>query len=674
MKLSIIIKTGIFLFTLSVDLINAQTYPCPINGNAESNSFTNWTTYTSQAENPQQLNGFAPNFDAGRFGVHDGISNYPQGQNGSDIYGDFPVPSEGTYFFRVGNDLSGAQAEAMRYTFTVTPENKNFKLRYALVLEDGGHSLGENPAAWFYFVKGATMTPSFNNLSLWSNTITSFVADLSNPFYKKSPNVNSVVYRPWECIEFDLSQYIGQTLSFVAMVRDCTQGGHFGYLYLDGLCTEWPAIASGSLNGTTFCLEEDIILDGSASEGEDSYFIEVAEVDANNNYVSGGLDISEWFVAEQAPSNFNVSDYIDSKGKVLICGKRYKVKLAVANQCAEWNETNLYFDVVCPEIDAGPDVIQCCFGDGFQQDFSIGDTYVAGNTYSWSSIPVGFTGNASAYNVYPTENISYIVEMQTPGGCIGRDTVVFRFIPNQFDVTLTSKYELCDYKPYVTAHVGNTTNCIPSPEFEAVFGAVDNSIIEWYFQPTNGSSSLIGTGKTIHAPNADGVLTAQVNHSHCNSSGTKSMQLSYRPGGSGLIAPNTFTPDGGQYNNVFRILEYGLNAPINVGEGPAYGISDFKLRIWNRWGENFKTVTKADAGRQPDENPMQGDIFWDGTNNAGEVQDGVYPYSLELKRCGQNEFERVCLPGGEENPCIRWIWFFCVERLEGCMNHVNVLR
>src|SRR5690606_14882531 len=158
---------------------------------------------------------------------------------------------------------------------------------------------------------------------------------------------------------------------------------------------------------------------------------------------------------------------------------------------------------------------------------------------------------------------------------------------------------------------------------------------------TGGSASLIGSGKTIHAPNADGVLTAQITNAQCSSAGSQSMPLNYRPGAHTLIAPNTFTPDDGNFNNVFRILGSGPYAPINIGEGPAYGIADFKLRIWNRWGENFKTVTKADAGRLPHENPMQGDIFWDGTDNNGVVQDGVYNYSLEMQYCGQSNFERI---------------------------------
>lgn len=671
-------KLTLLIFLVVTGSITAQTYPCPANGNAENNNFSNWVTYISTAQNPQNLNAFVPGFINGRFGVHDANTTLPPMLvSGVDGFGNFPIPSEGTYCFRVGNDGINAQAEAMRYTFTVTPQNKTFKLRYALVLEDGGHTgTGENPAAWFYFVKGATLIPALADLTLYTGTMRQFVADLSNPFYKTSANNASVVYRPWECIEFDLSAYVGQTLSFVAMVRDCTQGGHFGYMYIDGLCTDWPAIAAGTINKTQICPQETLLLDGSASEGEDSYFVEVAEMDPDNMYAyaTGGMVINDWFVAQQAPADFDISAYMASKNKQFECGKKYKIKLAVANQCATWNETNSWVDVVCPEVNAGPDVTQCCTGEGVVQDYGIGvSPPVPGNTYTWTSIPAGFTANTSAVSVVPIQNIAYILEVTDPNGCKGRDTVVFRSLPNQINIDLASEYKLCDYKPYVTASV-STPYCTPDPAFEALIGMIDYSGINWYFQPTGGTATLIGSGKTIHAPNADGILTASYNHPLCSTSGSKTMQLHYRPGGHGLIAPNTFTPDNGQYNNVFRVLESGPYAPMNVGDEPAYGIVDFKLRIWNRWGENFKTVTKADAGRLPHQNVRQGDIFWDGTNNVGVVQDGVYNYTIELQYCGQSDFQRICMDDSDVNPCVRWIWFFCVQRLSGCTRQVNVLR
>jgi hypothetical protein len=155
---------------------------------------------------------------------------------------------------------------------------------------------------------------------------------------------------------------------------------------------------------------------------------------------------------------------------------------------------------------------------------------------------------------------------------------------------------------------------------------------------------------------------------------TKTIEQYYRPGGHEFYAPNTFTPDGSALNDVFRILEGGLSAPLYIGDEPAYGISDFQLTIYDRTGP-FIVIDKADVGRGPNDNVHQGDISWDGFNNQGnEVQTGSYNYTVDLKYCGQNEFQRVCLNNSEVDACIRWVWLFCVENVPGCSNHFNLIR
>ncbi|MDR0802821.1 hypothetical protein [Fluviicola sp.] len=668
---------AIMLSFLTLSGLNAQ---CP-NGNAENNSFSNWATYSSVAQNPQNLNSFLPGFNSDRFGIQNSTSNYPTYipymlVNGVDKYGGFSVPSQGTYCFSLNNNHAGGYAEMMKYTFTVTSQNKLFKLRYAIVLQDGGHGAGKNPSGWFYMVKGNATTPDMGGLHLFSQTMTNFTADLNNPFYKRSPTSPDVIYKDWECLEFDLSAYVGQQVSFVAIARDCTQSAHFGYMYIDGLCDDWPAVADGFLNGSAFCMGQPIILNAAASEGEDSYFVEVSEVDANGNYYpngSGAMVVSDWFMAQQAPANFDVTGYLSAKGVKLKCGQKYKVKIAVANHCATWNEKSIWFDMVCPQVNAGPDITKCCSAEVIQTDpLQIGPAAIPGNTYSWTSVPPGFTSTISNPGISPTSTTAYLVEMTQPDGCIGRDTVVVRFLPPGYMLSLTSAYKQCDYQPYVTAHILYNGCSTLDQQFLSTFGYPDASFVKWYFKPTGGTSQLIGSGGVIHAPNADGILTATISTNCAPNPVSATIQLNYRPGGHGLIAPNSFTPSATN-NHVLRILEYGPYAPQNIGDGPAYDMIDFKLRIYNRWGENFKTVTKADAGRGPNDYLRQGDIFWDGTNSQGLVQFGTYYYTLEAKYCGQSDFVRVCMDGSETSPCVRWIWAFCILHLQGCAKPVNVL-
>lgn len=682
------------IFLLIVTILNAQKLPpilppC-INGNAESNSYLNWTTYIGAATNPLNANNFVVGNTTARFGIHNSTTNYSPGGilpmivNGVDRYGNFPVPSEGTYCFSLGNNMNNSQAEMMRYTFTVNNENKNFKLRYAIVVQDGDHPAGENGGAFFYMVKGAKVIPNMpEDMGIYALTNRQYIADLSNPYWKRSAVDAQAVYKDWQCLEYDLTPYLGQQVSFVAIVRDCTNGGHWGYMYLDGLCTAWPATANATLNGSVFCAEQQIIMNGMASTGEDKYFLEVAEADATGGYLSGGVVVSDWFLGQQAPNNINVTAYFESKGYKFKCGKKYRIKLAVANECAVWNETVKQISIVCPKFSAANDVTSCCGGEGIVGDpFSIGTTTVPGHNYTWTSIPSGFTSNNANPSVNPTSNIAYVGTMTDLNGCIARDTVVFRYTPSYYTMTLTQNYPLCQFSPTVSANLVNPF-CPVNPEFNAIFPTPAMTNINWYFKPAGSSTSIfLGSGIQMNAPNSDGIMTATLN-SPCMGTSTVSATTTIwrRPNGNEFIYPNVITPDNGQLNNIFRILEFGEWAPQNIGEGPAYGAEDFKLRLWNRWGENFRTITKADVGRAQSDYLRQGDIAWDGYDRNPSasgtpelVQNNTtYVFTLEMKYCGSTSFVQVQI--GEENPCIRWdpIFHICINRISGWAGQINVI-
>lgn len=68
-----------------------------------------------------------------------------------------------------------------------------------------------------------------------------------------------------------------------------------------------------------------------------------------------------------------------------------------------------------------------------------------------------------------------------------------------------------------------------------------------------------------------------------------------------IYAPNTFTPDGNEHNQLFKV--------------ETYGIETYALDIYDRWGNLIYTVTKSDLG-------------WDGTYKGINCQDGVYIWKL----------------------------------------------
>ena len=70
----------------------------------------------------------------------------------------------------------------------------------------------------------------------------------------------------------------------------------------------------------------------------------------------------------------------------------------------------------------------------------------------------------------------------------------------------------------------------------------------------------------------------------------------------GILVPNSFTPNGDGFNNIFK--------------ASGTGIPDFRGRIFNRWGSEIFMWEGIDMG-------------WDGNYNGKEVPEGVYFYVMK---------------------------------------------
>ncbi|GAB5419229.1 MAG: hypothetical protein Crog4KO_25740 [Crocinitomicaceae bacterium] len=77
--------------------------------------------------------------------------------------------------------------------------------------------------------------------------------------------------------------------------------------------------------------------------------------------------------------------------------------------------------------------------------------------------------------------------------------------------------------------------------------------------------------------------------------------------------PNTFTPDGDEFNQTFQ--------PIFTAGFDPY---DWNIKIYNRWGQLVYESSDPEAG-------------WDGTFNGRMVQDGTYVWTVEFKTIASDE-------------------------------------
>jgi gliding motility-associated-like protein len=73
-----------------------------------------------------------------------------------------------------------------------------------------------------------------------------------------------------------------------------------------------------------------------------------------------------------------------------------------------------------------------------------------------------------------------------------------------------------------------------------------------------------------------------------------------------LYVPNTFTPDGDQFNEIWRVYADGID------------IYTFHLQVFNRWGELIWESYNAEAG-------------WNGKYGGKVVPDGTYIWKISAK-------------------------------------------
>ncbi len=216
-------------------LPHAATASCT-NVDFEDGNLNGWTGTTGM--NPGCC--LTPGFIAGRQTITSG--------GGLDACGGFPVVCPGgSYSLQLGANVSGGLAEQLIQTFTVSAASTNFTYKYAVVLEDPGHSLAQQP---FFKVEMIDQNGNPIPCSYY------FVAAGQNiPGFMNSATCPGVVYKPWSTVSVDLSAYVGQQVTIRFTAADCTLGGHFGYAYVDGTCLPLALSSSGDVcTGNTVTL------------------------------------------------------------------------------------------------------------------------------------------------------------------------------------------------------------------------------------------------------------------------------------------------------------------------------------------------------------------------------------------------------------------------------------
>jgi gliding motility-associated-like protein len=171
--------------------------------------------------------------------VSPGGGSYSARLGGEDINEYDGTDASGTYACTSGggNGITTAYSggEVLQQSFSVTSSNALFSYSYAVILNDGGHSTGQQP----YF-RLEVLDNAGNPIPClqYYQQVTSGVPP---PGYSISPTTNwldgtTVYYSPWTQNSLNLTGYIGQNITVRFTAAGCNGGAHFGYAYVDCSC------------------------------------------------------------------------------------------------------------------------------------------------------------------------------------------------------------------------------------------------------------------------------------------------------------------------------------------------------------------------------------------------------------------------------------------------------
>ena len=120
---------------------------------------------------------------------------------------------------------------------------------------------------------------------------------------------------------------------------------------------DFDFLNSNAVYKDEFCYGEEVFIDGWPSQYETNHWFGISQLDANGNAVN-------WCTPSWQGSSINIvslNDVVAAAGCNMTFepGYTYRVKLAVGNDCTNWDEIVKTFSVVC--CDTGPYAFEPCF-------------------------------------------------------------------------------------------------------------------------------------------------------------------------------------------------------------------------------------------------------------------------------------------------------------------------
>ncbi|RYD99625.1 MAG: hypothetical protein EOP54_03435 [Sphingobacteriales bacterium] len=275
-----IIHTLLLIAGLLPFSADAQFY----NGNLEAGNFAGWRAYTgSNSGGSLNLSTFVEGAVAGR---HTIVTPANDPEVGAPINRVFPplLPAD-TFSARLGNGSGGSQAEVLSFQVAnfYPPSMMGFSMAFIGNQNHDGTDNYKNPFISIWVSRSNELVTSMNPGMLLADT-TIHLDSLSSFF--KTRGTGNRVYREWTRFELETlfpslaGPWSEEKFTIYFATADCTDGGHFGYAYIDNVSTYSRTIASFTAP-TTFSRSiagssiGSIKINGSASVAESFYSFDI---------------------------------------------------------------------------------------------------------------------------------------------------------------------------------------------------------------------------------------------------------------------------------------------------------------------------------------------------------------------------------------------------------------
>jgi gliding motility-associated-like protein len=240
----------------------------------------------------------------------------------------------------------------------------------------------------------------------------------------------------------------------------------------------------------------------------------------------------------------------------------------VTNSCGTKTDS-IWVEIIIPQILAGNDTIVC-------PNYPAAVYANGATSYVWSPSPISSNSNGSQAIVQNQTTTNYMVIGTDNYGCKDTAYVLISTFPQPFVFAGANVYALIGEPINLDATSSGQGAFLWSPSDEFTCATCQNTSV------TTSQNSTY----TVNFTDLNG----------CKA--TSQVSIYFDPF---FYVPNTFTPDGDQFNNGFRAI--GGN------------FKDFEMTIFNRWGELIYTMKSLSD-------------YWDGTYNNVYCEDGTYVWKI----------------------------------------------